>query len=130
MADQAVLTRFHQRFYDDPNTWAKDKWYNIRTEQNPNDIWMIQEVISEVKPDCVIEAGTFYGGSALIWATILEQINPEGRVITIDIEDFTAEASRFPIWQRRVRFIHASSTVRRWWKRSLERLRGKKLLSS
>jgi len=40
-------------------------------------------------PDFIVETGTFRGGSAALWAMVLQQINPEGRVITIDIEDWS-----------------------------------------
>lgn len=46
------------------------------TWQHPFDLWVAQEILSEVRPDFVVEAGTFQGGSAIIWAMILEHVNP------------------------------------------------------
>jgi cephalosporin hydroxylase len=40
----------------------------------------------------------------------LEHVNPEGRVITIDIEDESAEARELPISRRRVNYLIGSST--------------------
>lgn len=40
-----------------------------------------------MKPDFIIETGTAFGGSALLWAMVLEHVNPKGRVITLDIAD-------------------------------------------
>ena len=105
-----VAQRFHQLSYDSPSTWQRNRWMGIKAFQNPNDAWIIQEIISEVKPDFIIETGTLWGGSALIWASILEHINPEGRVITVDIEDSTAEARKHPLFQRKVDFMLGSST--------------------
>lgn len=45
---------------------------------------MYQEIIHELKPDLIIECGTFYGGSALYLASILDLIG-KGHVLTIDI---------------------------------------------
>jgi cephalosporin hydroxylase len=53
--------------------------------QNPADMWIMQEIITEIKPDFIIETGTLRGGSALYFATILKQVNNKGKVITVDI---------------------------------------------
>jgi cephalosporin hydroxylase len=54
-------------------------------EKSPFDIWVLQEVIYETKPDLIIEAGTWKGGSALFMATYLDLLQ-HGKVITVDIE--------------------------------------------
>ena len=59
----------------------------------------------------MIEAGTFHGGSATLWAIILEHINPNGRVITIDIRDEREpRATSLPISKRKIDFLLGSST--------------------
>jgi cephalosporin hydroxylase len=63
----------------------------ITTMHPPTDMWLIQEIITEIQPDFIIEAGTFAGGSALYYASILKEVNPRGRVITIDIEPIVDE---------------------------------------
>ena len=79
--------------------------------QNPNDVWIHQEIISELKPDFIVEAGTYKGGSAALWAMVLRQVNPEGRVITIDIKDWgVEEAERLPIVREGVDFLIGSTT--------------------
>ncbi len=62
------------------------RFLGLQIMQNPADMWAIQEIISDVQPDVVIETGTAGGGSALYYATILKSVNPTGHVITIDIE--------------------------------------------
>jgi cephalosporin hydroxylase len=89
--------------------YSKNLWLGIQTLQNPMDAWVIQEILHEVRPDFVVETGTLKGGSAALWATILEQVNPAGRVITIDITDRTQQARRLPIVQRKVDFLVGSS---------------------
>ena len=105
-AVQDVLRIWHQR-----KAVFRSKFLGVPTAQSPTDAWIVQEIISEVKPDLIVETGTYRGGSALLWATILEQVNPEGRVLTIDIEDQrTRRAKTLPISRRRVDFLLGSST--------------------
>jgi cephalosporin hydroxylase len=89
--------------------WS-NTFLGVRTIQNPLDAWVTQEIMYEVKPDFVVESGTLYGGSAALWAMYLEQINSDGRVITIDIADKVEDAKEFPIWKRKVDFLVGSST--------------------
>ena len=107
--DKSIVT-FQRTFYDNSNTWASNKWLNVPTWQNPNDAWITQEIISEVKPDFVIETGTHRGGSALLWALVLAQVKPEGKVITVDIQKGIDAASQLPVFQERVEFLQGSST--------------------
>jgi cephalosporin hydroxylase len=111
LSRQQTLDLFHQMFYNNRETWLLNRWLGIQAQQNPNDVWIIQEILFEVKPDFVVETGTAFGGSAALWATVLEQVNPRGRVITIDIEDKAGEARKLPIVQRQVDFLLGSSTA-------------------
>lgn len=79
--------------------------------QIPTDNWLMAELMYEVKPDYVIEAGTLYGGSAVYYAAILELINPEGKVLTIDIDEAQIDpaAKSNPLWTRRIKFYLGSS---------------------
>lgn len=124
----SVLSEFHKRFYDDPNTWLKNTWMGIPTQQNPNDVWITQEIIAEVRPDIIVETGTNRGGSALLWATILEQVNPAGHVITVDIEDKSADARAFPIAEQRITFLTGSSTSSEVFSEIARRAKDKKVL--
>lgn len=124
----SIADRFHAHFYHSPDTWVQNHWNLVRAQQNPNDAWIIQEIISETKPDIIIEAGTYYGGSALMWATILDQVNPNGKIYTLDIEDNTAEARLHPIWQKKVEFILSSSTDKIVVERLAELTKNKKVL--
>jgi cephalosporin hydroxylase len=105
-----VVDAFPQLFYASRGTWSRNTWLGISTQQNPNDAWVTQEILYEVKPDVVFEAGTAAGGSAILWATILEQFNPDARVVTVDIVNSSREARKLPIAKRRVDFLVGSST--------------------
>ncbi len=106
-----IIDRFANLWYDRPDTWKTMRWFGIVSHQNPMDVWIIQEIFQEVRPDIMIECGAFHGGSAALWATILEEINPEAKVLSIDIEDRMQAARELPIVQRRVQFIVGSSTA-------------------
>src|SRR6266576_6535356 len=124
--DTVVIERFHKLSYDDAETLWRNQWLGIPTQQNPNDAWIIQEIIAEVKPDYIVEAGTFKGGSAVMWATILHEINPNGRVITIDIEDKSAEARKLDLAQKMITFMIGSSTDPTIVSGITERVKGRK----
>jgi cephalosporin hydroxylase len=106
-----VVDLYHRAFYDATERAQKMSWLGIQTLQNPNDIWVIQELISRLKPDFLVETGTWKGGSAALWAMIQDQVNPRGRVITIDIEDLVDDATLPPISRRKVDFFLGSSTA-------------------
>lgn len=108
-ADQRVIERFHELFYSQLSS-SYGRWLGVETLQNPNDVWVTQEIICEQRPDLVVETGTANGGSSLIWAMILEQVNPKGKVVTIDIERHSDKAQSWPIAQRRVEYLIGSST--------------------
>lgn len=111
LSPRAAVDRFHRLFYEAPNTLYQNRWLGILAEQNPMDVWITQEIIYEVKPDFVVEAGTFRGGSAVLWAMIAREANPQARVITIDIKDFTEDARKLPLFKERVDFLLGSSTA-------------------
>ena len=106
-----VINSFHEIFYAKKGqTWLANHWLGIQTSQNPNDAWITQEIIVEQKPDFFVETGTKNGGSALIWAMIMREVNPNSRVITIDIMDKIAKARELPLFKERIDFLLGSST--------------------
>jgi cephalosporin hydroxylase len=123
-----ITDLFHVISYNDKNTWLNNYCFGIQTGQNPNDIWIIQEIITETRPDYIIETGTFKGGSAILWATILDQVNPNGKVITIDIKDLVTEAKKMLIAKRKVEFLVGGSTDPEIIKILQEKVTGKKVM--
>jgi cephalosporin hydroxylase len=109
LSPSATIDRFHQLFTTSKDTITRNLWMGIPAMQNPNDVWITQEILYNVKPDFVIEAGTFQGGSSVLWAMILREINPQGRVITIDIQEQATEAQKLPTFKERVDFVLGSS---------------------
>lgn len=85
---EQIIRDFHGLYYDsfrDGKTWA-DTWFlGTKTEKCPIDLWLYQELIHKLRPDCIIETGTRFGGSALYMASICDLIG-HGSILTIDID--------------------------------------------
>jgi cephalosporin hydroxylase len=128
LSDREITDRFAVIWGHGEDTWRKNSFLGIRTLQNPFDVWVTFEIIHKVKPDVIVETGTLYGGSAALWAMFLEHVNPEGRVITIDIQDKSAEARELPIWRRRVDHLIGSSTAPEIVEEVRRRVAGKRVL--
>ena len=128
MEQREAIERFAELFATTEDTFWNNHWLGVRTLQNPNDVWVTQEIIQEVKPDFIIEAGTFNGGSALLWAMVLKEVNPRGRVITIDIKDKVSEARDRTIWKERIDFLVGSSTDPEIVATVAERAKGKRVM--
>ena len=78
---------YHQREV----VFDKVSWMGIPTWKNVMDLWIYQELLFKVRPDLVIEMGSFKGGSALYLAQILELLGA-GEVISVDIDHSRFEA--------------------------------------
>lgn len=68
-------------------TWGMMRWRGVSLLKPPTDMWTYQELIYEIKPDLIIETGSYRGGSALFMRDVLNLVNPSGRIISIDIDD-------------------------------------------
>lgn len=61
-------------------------WMGRPIIQFPNDMFIIQELIWQVKPDLIVETGIAHGGSMIFSASMLELIGGDGEVVGIDID--------------------------------------------
>ena len=90
MWDSEATKNFTHHFFEyytkNPAIMYGSTFLGLVLMQNPADLWIMQEIITEIRPDFIIETGTFAGGSAAYYATILRQVNSKGKVITIDID--------------------------------------------
>jgi len=77
------MRRAHRIFYDS-HVWARTEWLGTQVLKNPLDLWVFQEILSETRPEIIVETGTFQGGSALYLASISDLLG-SGEVISIDI---------------------------------------------
>ena len=60
-------------------------WLGRPIIQIPQDMFAMQEIIWEVKPDLIIETGIAHGGGLIFYASMLELIG-KGEVLGIDID--------------------------------------------
>ena len=58
-------------------------WFGRPIQKSPLDCWVYQEILFELRPDLIIETGTYLGGSALYFAHLCDLLG-HGEIITID----------------------------------------------
>lgn len=61
-------------------------WLGRPIIQFPQDMVAMQEIIWQVKPDLIIETGIAHGGSLIFYASMLELLGGNGKVLGIDID--------------------------------------------
>ena len=103
-SESDIVDEFHKLYYESPDTWRKTFWLGIPAQKCPLDLWIYQEIIFEVKPDVIIECGTFAGGSALFLASVCDAVK-RGTIITIDVEDREGKPKH-----KRIKYLLGSST--------------------
>lgn len=64
--------------------WEKIKWLDTPILQWPTDLIVLQEIVYEQKPKFIIETGTYKGGSAVFFASLLMLLNNSGKVISVE----------------------------------------------
>lgn len=85
---QDVTDAFHRLYYDDlaDQTREHNTWLGVKVWKCPLDMWVYQELLYRVRPDLVVETGTYKGGSAYFMAGIFDLMD-HGRILTIDLDE-------------------------------------------
>lgn len=99
--DESTRTKYSYNF----------SWMGRPIIQYPQDILAMQEIIWNVKPDLIIETGVAHGGSLIFYASMLELVGGNGKVLGIDIEirdHNRREIERHPLFKR-ITMIEGSS---------------------
>jgi cephalosporin hydroxylase len=108
--DQDAIDAFHQVYYDTPErTIYNTHWLGVAAQKYPTDLWIYQEIIHELRPDFIVETGTYWGGSALFLASVCEMVG-HGEVITIDIRPIAESQSTHPTHPR-ITYVEGSSVA-------------------
>jgi cephalosporin hydroxylase/peptidoglycan hydrolase-like protein with peptidoglycan-binding domain len=63
--------------------WSQLQWLGRPVEAAPTDLLAYQEILSDVRPDWVIETGTGNGGRALFLASVCDLLG-HGQVVSVD----------------------------------------------
>jgi cephalosporin hydroxylase len=99
--DESTRTKYSYNF----------SWMGRPIIQYPQDILAMQEIIWNIKPDLIIETGIAHGGSLIFYASMLELIGGNGKVLGIDIdirEHNRREIEKHPMFKR-ITMIEGSS---------------------
>jgi cephalosporin hydroxylase len=104
--EDEIVSSFHRLYHN--NWWDRTVlntyWMGTEAMQCPLDMWVLQEIIYEIKPNVIIETGTRRGGSTLFFASIF-QLMKHGRVISIDIVEYEGKPKH-----DRITYLLGSST--------------------
>ncbi|MCC7411655.1 MAG: cephalosporin hydroxylase family protein [Gammaproteobacteria bacterium] len=61
-------------------------WLGRPIIQYPQDIVAMQELVWKIRPDLIVETGIAHGGSLVFYASMLELLGGDGRVLGIDVD--------------------------------------------
>jgi|SRR6185369_10246666 len=94
--------------------WRGNQWHGMPILQWPTDLLILQELIGELRPRVIVETGTYRGGSAVFFASLLQLFGIEdGRVISVDIHiarEVAEALGRHPLGGR-ITLVEGSSTA-------------------
>jgi cephalosporin hydroxylase len=132
LADEAEARASALRLAQDTGDW-NNVFLGIPILQFPTDLMTYQRLLFDLKPDIIIETGTFRGGLTLYLAMLLENINEKGRILTVDIDEGKAkEALTSPGVRQslkdRIRFFGGSSTDSKIVEQMAALAQGKKVM--
>src|SRR5262249_4126697 len=69
----------------------RSTYWGVPALKNPNDFWVYQEILHEMKPDVIVEIGNHRGGSTLALAHLCDLLE-KGGVIALDISHANVDA--------------------------------------
>jgi len=108
LVGRSVATEFHRLYYGRRSqTWENTYWLGAPVQKLPLDLWVMQEIVYETRPDVLVETGVNQGGSALFWASLFDLIG-HGELVAVDIDVSAVDErlARHP----RVTLLEGSST--------------------
>jgi cephalosporin hydroxylase len=112
---------FHKASYDS-RAWQRTRWLGVPVLKHPNDLVTYQEILWECKPDVLVETGTYAGGSAYFFATVMDLMG-RGRVVTVDSYDVAGRPDH-----PRIEYVKSNSTSKSLVQRLKSELKGQKVM--
>ncbi|WP_151702562.1 CmcI family methyltransferase [Nitrincola alkalilacustris] len=88
---------YHQWYYN-TEVWLDVRYLGVPCYKSVSDMWNYQEILQELRPSLIVEFGTRFGGSALFFSVTGRAINPDLKVLSVDIghEDVDARVYQDP----------------------------------
>jgi cephalosporin hydroxylase len=81
----SLAKRYYHLWYYNTSVWQQTTWMGVQTYKSPMDMWNYQEILVSLQPSLVIEFGTWHGGSALFFSSVMRQIGRPYVVVSVDI---------------------------------------------
>ena len=99
---------YHKWYYERDKVWTGTRFLGITTMKSVSDMWNYQEIISDIKPAFIVEFGSFAGGSAIYFNMIGRAVNPDIKVLSVDIDHglLDPRVKEYP----EIEFLESSST--------------------
>jgi cephalosporin hydroxylase len=82
----AALAREWTKTMWNGSLWKQVHWLGVPVLQWPTDLVLMQELIAKLRPKYIVETGIYLGGTAVFYASILNLLGLDSRVISIDIQ--------------------------------------------
>jgi cephalosporin hydroxylase len=80
-----IVKQFHNLWHGSAEaTWLATTYRGTQVLQIPFDLWIYQELVHRLRPDLIIETGTYSGGTARYLADLCD-LEDHGRIVTIDV---------------------------------------------
>jgi cephalosporin hydroxylase len=85
-ATTGACEAYHRWLYES-KAYENTTFQGVNIRKSVSDLWLYQEIFFALKPKLVIEFGTWTGGSALYFTTLLEQLHGRNGhlVVTVDV---------------------------------------------
>ena len=107
------------------------EWAGIPIIKFPNDLMVLQEIISNVKPDVIIETGVAHGGSVVFSASMLQLYSKKNSFvigIDIDIRKHNHDRLKKNKFYKKLKLIEGSSTSLEVINKIKKLIKGKKVM--
>ena len=102
---ERVIREFTTLYHDlRDQTLGRTRWFGISIVKTAMDVVVLQEIVAETRPELIVETGVFAGGSALFFASLLDPLGIEGKVIAVDVDlsavpPHIAKNPRIELWE-------------------------------
>lgn len=108
MNRQETIDEFHKLYYSPAHSTT---YLGLPLWKSPTDIFLYQELILAQRPDVIVECGTAYGASALLFANFTEAAGLDCGVLTIDLAEGTSfQGVELPRHER-ITYLRGRSSV-------------------